>query len=171
MPYEPEPDGDAPMEKQLDFHGSREVRHTVIRVITAHLRNDAAVSWQGLNFDFTGVVFDGGDFDGAQFSGGAVDFIGARFSGGTVSFTAARFCGGTVDFRVGRFSGGTVDFGTARFCGGTVDFRVARFCGGTVDFRHRRVLRRHGRLQRSRRLVIPARIPLDRHAAPRRQAP
>ena len=147
MPYEPEPDGDAPMEKQLDFHGSREVRHTVIRVITAHLRNDAAVSWQGLNFDFTGVVFDGGDFDGAQFSGGAVDFIGARFSGGTVSFTAARFCGGTVDFR------------------------VARFCGGTVDFRHRRVLRRHGRLQRSRRLVIPARIPLDRHAAPRRQAP
>ena len=147
MPYEPEPDGDAPMEKQLDFHGSREVRHTVIRVITAHLRNDAAVSWQGLNFDFTGVVFDGGDFDGARFSGGAVDFIGARFSGGTVSFTAARFCGGTVDFR------------------------VARFCGGTVDFRHRRVLRRHGRLQRSRRLVIPARIPLDRHAAPRRQAP
>jgi hypothetical protein len=36
------------------------IRHTVIRVITAHLRNGAAVSWQGLNFDFTGVVFDGG---------------------------------------------------------------------------------------------------------------
>jgi hypothetical protein len=32
------------------------------------------VSWQGLNFDFTGVVFDGGDFRRAQFSGGEVDF-------------------------------------------------------------------------------------------------
>jgi Pentapeptide repeats (9 copies) len=45
------------------------------------------VSWQGLIFDFTGVVCDGGDFDGAQFSGGTVDFGGAPFSGGTVDFS------------------------------------------------------------------------------------
>jgi Pentapeptide repeats (9 copies) len=40
-----------------------------------------------LIFDFTGVVFDGGDFDGAQFSGGTVNFGGAQFSGGTVDFS------------------------------------------------------------------------------------
>src|SRR5690348_16727226 len=70
MPYEPDPGQDAPGPEQLAFRASREVRHTVIRVITAHLKEDAAVSWQGLNFDFTGVVFDGGDFRSAGFSGG-----------------------------------------------------------------------------------------------------
>jgi ClpP class serine protease len=44
LPYEPDPGEDALPEKRLDFHGSREVRHTVIRVITAHLRADAAMS-------------------------------------------------------------------------------------------------------------------------------
>jgi hypothetical protein len=55
MPYEPEPGQDTPKLQQLAFQASREIR-TVIRIITAHLKEDAAVSWQGLNFDFTGVV-------------------------------------------------------------------------------------------------------------------
>src|ERR1035437_7407145 len=62
MPYEPEPGDDAPAQERLASRGGREVRHTVIRVITAHLRANAPMSWQGLNFDFTGVIFDGGDF-------------------------------------------------------------------------------------------------------------
>jgi hypothetical protein len=80
MPYEPDPGQDAPETQRLAFQAIREVRHTVIRVITAHLQKDAAASWQGLEFDFTGIVFDGGDFRGAQFSGGVVDFsaCGAR---------------------------------------------------------------------------------------------
>src|SRR6266851_9642046 len=86
MPYEPDPGQDDPGPQRLAFRASREVRHTVIRVIAAHLRADAAVSWQGLNFDFTGVVFDGGDFGGAKFSGGTVLFDQAKFSGGTVLF-------------------------------------------------------------------------------------
>ena len=51
-------------------------RHTVIRVITAHLKADAAVSWLGLNPDFTGVVFSGGEVrcGSAEFSGGTVGF-------------------------------------------------------------------------------------------------
>jgi hypothetical protein len=53
------------------------VNHTVIRVIAKHLYDGAAVSWQGLNLDFTGVVFDGGGFVGAVFSGGIVSFSGA----------------------------------------------------------------------------------------------
>jgi hypothetical protein len=53
---------------------------------------------QSLNIDFTGVVFDGGDFGGAQFSGGRVDFNRAEFSGGMVDFSFAEFSGGEVDF-------------------------------------------------------------------------
>jgi pentapeptide repeat protein len=88
MPYYPDPGQDAPEPKRLTYRANREVRHTVIRVITAHLRDDAAVSWQGLNFDFTGVVFDGGDFGGANFSGGTVRFDHAEFSGARFTSTA-----------------------------------------------------------------------------------
>src|SRR5215813_12837984 len=65
MPYEPDPGQDAPEPERRAFQASREVRHTVIRVITAHLKDGAALSWQGLSFDFTGAVFDGGDFSPA----------------------------------------------------------------------------------------------------------
>jgi len=136
MPYEPDPGRDVPEPQRLAFQAIREVRHTVIRVITAHLKSDAAVSWQGLNFDFRGVAFDGGDFRHAQFSGGTVNFGGAEFSDGILSFYAARFSGGTVDFGSAEFSGGTVYFTTAEFSDGTVYLGSAEFSGGTVDFRH-----------------------------------
>jgi uncharacterized protein YjbI with pentapeptide repeats len=122
MPYEPDPGQDAPRQERLAFQAIREVRHTVIGVITAHLKKDVATSWQGLNFDFRGVVFDGGDFRGAQFSGGIVNFSRAGFSGGIVDFHAVQFCGGTVYFGRAQFSGGRVDFHFAEFSGGTVDF-------------------------------------------------
>ncbi len=53
IPYEPDPGQDA-HEPQLAFQAIREVRHTVIRVITAHLREDAAVSWQGFELRLHG---------------------------------------------------------------------------------------------------------------------
>jgi uncharacterized protein YjbI with pentapeptide repeats len=134
MPYKPEPEPEADEEKRLAFQSSREVRHTVIRVITAHLKEHAAVSWQGLDFDFTGVVFDGGDFSGARFSGGRISFISARFFGGTVYFSNAEFSGGTVSFLRAEFSGGTVSFQVAGFSGGRVSFDEAVFSGGTVYF-------------------------------------
>ena len=147
MPYEADSGKDAPAGKRLQFRADQLVRHTVIRVITSHLRVGAGTSWQDRNFDFTGVVFDGGDFSNAEFSGGTVDFSNAEFSGGTVEFSNARFAGGTVDFggellfssRLGRlvpasFSGGTVNFSHAQFSGGTVNFSGASFSGGTVDF-------------------------------------
>jgi uncharacterized protein YjbI with pentapeptide repeats len=134
MPYEPDPGEETPGPERLAFRASREVRHTAIRVITAHLKDDAAMSWQGLNFDFTGVVFDGGDFTGAVFSGGTVSFNAAEFSSGTVSFDAAKFSGGRVGFGFTKFSGGTVGFDGAKFSGGTVGFPSAEFSGGTVDF-------------------------------------
>ena len=157
MPYEPDPGEDAPGPEQLAFSSSREVRHTVIRAITAHLRKSAVVSWQGLDFDFTGAVFDGGDFSeavvsggtirfvgakfcgwaefhGAEFLGGRVRFNGAEFSGHNISFDQARFCGGDVHFTAAEFSDGEVCFAGAEFSGGETDFSGAKFCGSAVTF-------------------------------------
>src|ERR1019366_7553641 len=100
------------------------------RPIAAHLRGDAALSWQGLNFDFTGVVFDGGSFSDAKFSGGGVFFTDAEFSGSTVNFTGAKFSGSMVGFTGAKFTDGTVSFSDAKFSGGTVDF------GGAADWSH-----------------------------------
>jgi hypothetical protein len=135
LPYDPDPGDDADPAKRIAYRANREVRHTVIRVIGAHLYYRAAVSWQGLNFDFTEVVFDGGDFTGALFaSPGIVDFDGAVFSGGTVSFGDTRFSDGLVSFRTAEFSGGTVDFRGAKFSEGTVSFFGAEFSDGKVRF-------------------------------------
>ena len=146
MPYEPWPDYDNRAERAA-YLENQKVRHYAIEVITRHLQADSAVSWQGLNFDFTGVVFDGGsfagavfssggtvDFTGAEFAGDTVSFYGAMFSGGTVNFTGAKFSADTVDFRRAEFGYGPVNFVRAEFSGGTVNFSRARFSGGTVDF-------------------------------------
>jgi hypothetical protein len=160
MPYEPDPGDTAPGPERLAFQAGREVRHTVIRVITAHLKADMdpAKSWQGLNLDFTGVVFDGGDFSEAKFSGGLVLFKDAKFTGtmnflhteftggggvwfggaefsGWVNFTKAKFSsGGNVSFNGAVFSSGEVNFDYAVFSGSTVNFRGAVFSGGEVNF-------------------------------------
>ena len=136
MPYEPDPGQDAPEPQRLAFRGDREVRHTVIRVITAHLKKEKhdPKSWQGLDFDFTGVVFDGGDFSGAEFSGGTVIFSAARFSGDAVLFRRAEFSGGKVYFDRVQFSGRVLDFTGAEFSGGEIYFNAAEFSGYMVSF-------------------------------------
>jgi uncharacterized protein YjbI with pentapeptide repeats len=135
MPYEPDPGEQAATSARLAFRADREVRHTVIRIIAAHIRDGAAKSWQGLDFDFTGVVFDGGDFTHANFSGGNVDFTSAEFAGGNVDFSSAVFAGGQVNFLSAKFTGSTVGFDSAKFIGGLVWFDRADFSGGNVDFK------------------------------------
>jgi uncharacterized protein YjbI with pentapeptide repeats len=134
MPYKPDPGDESPVSERLVFLANREVRYTVMRVITAHLQEDAAVSWQGRNFDFTGTVFDGGSFSGATFSGGTLTFNEATFSCGTLTFNEATFSCGTLTFNGATFSGGTVTFHGAKFSGGAVNFIGAKFSGGTVAF-------------------------------------
>jgi uncharacterized protein YjbI with pentapeptide repeats len=139
MPYQPDPGPDAPPAEQQDFRSLREVRHTLIRVITAHLQPDdspdrIAEDWRGLNLDFTGTVFDGGNFQEAEFTGGKVSFADAQFTGGEISFRGARFSGGTVNFADAWFSGGAVSFRSAEFAGAPVNFADAQFSGGTVSF-------------------------------------
>ncbi|MEV1060114.1 hypothetical protein AB0I92_22920 [Micromonospora chalcea] len=114
----------------------REVRHTVIRLISRHLRlaEDDATSWSGYDFDFTGAVFDGGNFSDARFAGGQVSFVGALFAVGEMSFVEAVFAGGRVSFDRAMFAGAGVDFGGARFSGARVSFVGAVFSGGAVSF-------------------------------------
>ncbi|MEU5666523.1 hypothetical protein [Streptomyces longwoodensis] len=100
LPYTAEselPAGDA--NARHAYLALREVRHTVVRLIRDHLclGHQYPHSWQGHDFDFTSVVFDGGDFVGVGFTGGTVSFDRAEFTGGTVTFDGAEFTGGTVD--------------------------------------------------------------------------
>ncbi|WP_017589457.1 pentapeptide repeat-containing protein [Nocardiopsis ganjiahuensis] len=142
MPYTPAPgalpeDADEAQreghrERELEFASSREVRHTIIRIIGNHLRRHTR--WRGKDYDFTGTVFDGGDLSGAVFDGGTVSFRGAAFAEGTVSFQEAVFSGGRVDFSGARFSGGEVTFYRAGFSGGEVAFHGAEFSAGRVVF-------------------------------------
>ncbi|MGD1225822.1 pentapeptide repeat-containing protein [Streptomyces krungchingensis] len=116
MPYKPDPAA------QGHKTGEREVRHTIIRVISAHLQDpDAATAWSRYRLDFTGAVFDGGDFAGSHFAGW-VSFDGATFSGGRVSFSYATFSGGKVSFDRAAFRGGRVSFGAATFSGTTFNW-------------------------------------------------
>lgn len=115
LPYEPNTGDDASAAERVMWLGNQEVRHTVLRVIAAHLRppdlpGSQPVSWRGMDFDFTGVVFDGGDLSYAEFSGGRVSFVEAEFADGTVYFTGARFIAGRVSFAGARFTGGSLDF-------------------------------------------------------------
>ncbi|MFF2475061.1 pentapeptide repeat-containing protein [Streptomyces sp. NPDC058066] len=128
MPYEPDPS--LPSHKE----GEREVRHTIIQVIRDHLQEpDAATAWCLHDFNFTGAVFDGGDFTTSHLRG-VVSFSGATFSGGTVSFDSATFSGGDVSFSGATFSGGDVGFDHATFSGSTVHFTDATFSGSDVNF-------------------------------------
>jgi uncharacterized protein YjbI with pentapeptide repeats len=135
IPHELDPGADVDEPKRLARRARSEVRDTVFRVITAHLRADAAVSWRGLNFDFTGVAFDGkADFSRAEFTGGNVSFAAAKFTGGKADFEGAKFTGGKVSFAAAEFTGGEVDFGFAEFTGGMIDFEDAKFADGEVNF-------------------------------------
>jgi uncharacterized protein YjbI with pentapeptide repeats len=134
MPYRAGPHDQADQGGQLAYRAIREVRHTVIRVITAHLKDGAAASWRGLNLDFTGVVFDGGEFSDAVFAGGEVSFRRAKFTGSQTNFRGAKFTGGQVKFDDAEFTGGWIAFRDAEFIDGRVSFRGAEFGGGQVSF-------------------------------------
>lgn len=95
---EPNPQSQVQNARQL-LDAGEPATLTIIRVITRHLRPDAPSSWSGLSFDFTGAVFDGGDFSNAVINGTRIDFSKASFVGGTVTFNSAEFTGGTTTFR------------------------------------------------------------------------
>jgi hypothetical protein len=118
----------------LTWAHDREVRHTIIRVIAQHLQGTANPSWIGYNFDFTGAVFDGGDFGGSVFKGGLVRFGYSQFIPSSSNQPNFDRRAERLDFRGALFDGASVHFGFARISGATIDFRGAEFHSDTVDF-------------------------------------
>jgi len=123
----------------------RDVRFAIIALMAGHLRPQAKTSWSAYDYDFTGALFDGGDFSGLTFSGRNVSFYGADFSGGRVDFNHATLSGELISFSRTTFSGGEVTFDEAIFSGGQVaatefpgspgiNFNEATFSGGVLTF-------------------------------------
>src|SRR5699024_7399203 len=135
-PYDP---SDAAAQTVDATPHERDVRVAIISVIREHLLPDAAVSWTGYDFDFTGAVFDQGSFRGAEFSSGRVSFTHTTFTGGMFSCRQARFTGGEISFEGAHFLGGPVAFDHARFAGAHVAFDGARFDGSQVSFDYSRL--------------------------------
>lgn len=121
-----------PAADAADPRQERQLRHTVVRLVrdNLHLPDDDPRTWRGHDFDFTGMVLDGGDFSGATFTGeGSVTFADATITG-PLSFAGATFAGGTVSFDGARFAGGSISFAGATFSGGLVDL-------SRIDAEHR----------------------------------
>jgi uncharacterized protein YjbI with pentapeptide repeats len=137
MPYQLST-SDAPPEEQQADQALREVRHTVIAVITAHRQPDDSrpaglQDWRGLALDFTGARIDGGSFDGADLSNAS--FKNVRFSG-NVGFLDAILHG--TEFDYAEF-GGDVSFMNAHFGELWTTFYHARFTDGAVGFEYAQV--------------------------------
>jgi uncharacterized protein YjbI with pentapeptide repeats len=154
MPYPPKPPRICNASEEVmaandaaitSFAGMQQVRHTIIRLIKERLTAESR--WRGKNFDFTGAVFDGGDFIGCHFTGGIVSFAGALFSpgesfsfercdfdGANVSFRDCTFAGKSLYFIHTKFRSGIVDFGGASFEGDSVSLSAMYFLGGRVVF-------------------------------------
>ncbi|MFJ6523617.1 pentapeptide repeat-containing protein [Streptomyces filamentosus] len=137
LPHTPDP-GTAELENHHLYLALREVRHTILRLISDHYRRpeETRHSWQGCDLDLTGVTIDCNvDFSDARFTRGTVTFEGATFSGGTVSFSRATFSGGLVDFGFATFSGHTVLFAYATISEGcSVSFGNAIISGSSPYF-------------------------------------
>ncbi|MEU5326135.1 hypothetical protein [Streptomyces parvus] len=122
-------------------NGEREVRHTIVKVITEHLQDPTAdSSWCGYDLDFSGATFDGGSFAGSNFTKCTVSFAGCHFSSGKTLFDRSVFEDVSVDFGDGEsepavIDGGLVHFVNAQFkAGATVSFIFAEIKSGSIEF-------------------------------------
>jgi hypothetical protein len=132
--------------RQAVRQNDREVRDTIVRVLSQRLSGTADTSWSGNDFDLTGVLFEDAWFAGARFSGRHVWFDGAVFSGPNASFEDVEFNAEVVSFEGASFEsdatfvGSTfrarsASFDGAAFSGKDTSFDEARFAGEYVSFR------------------------------------
>lgn len=105
-----------PAEDDADL-SEREVRASIVRTITRHLRDDSAISWSKHDFDFTSAALHDASFRGATFSGERTTFYKATFSGKWTNFGDATFSGKYTGFDHATFSGKWANFGGATFSG------------------------------------------------------
>jgi hypothetical protein len=132
--------------RQAMRQNDREVRDTIVRVLSQHLVRTADTSWSGNDFDLTGVLFEDARFAGARFSGRHVWFDGAVFSGPKTSFEDVDFNAEVVSFDGASFEFGAAfagvtfrarraSFDGAGFGGRETSFDDARFAGECVSLR------------------------------------
>ncbi|WP_226759140.1 hypothetical protein [Arthrobacter sp. SO3] len=124
----------------------KEVRQTVLRIITAHLQLEARESWSACDFDFTGVYFEDADFFHAIFRGGTTSFARASLAGKESSFENTTFDSGFTDFSDATFTAqrtsfmlanfrNIVAFDRATFGGKETLFNLTTFSGTSFSFR------------------------------------
>lgn len=80
VPYEPA------LESPWSHDAESEVRLSITRVISRHLRPGAPVSWQGHDFDLVRAVLRAADFAGIRVPSGKFHLSLARFPSGWISF-------------------------------------------------------------------------------------
>ncbi|MCA2219502.1 pentapeptide repeat-containing protein [Jidongwangia harbinensis] len=135
MPYEPphetRPENDTDVSAYLAAKQEHEVRQTVIRLISSHLKGTSEVTWQGLNFDFSGAAIDGADFSGVTLEGGSMTFDRATVFRRT-SFRKARFAGTKLSFRDMRVRS-ALHFQGATFVSSETNFSHVCVDGGVLD--------------------------------------
>ena len=120
-----------PAERVMDPSES-EVRATIVRTISAHLREDSASSWSKHDFDFRGAVLHDAIFSGVTFSGKKTIFNGATFTGKFTIFDKATFSGNFTTFSEATFSGMITSFDQTTFSGMITSFQMATFSRGTT---------------------------------------
>ncbi|MDJ0100275.1 hypothetical protein QM603_22570 [Gordonia alkanivorans] len=112
-----------------------EVRSTILRTITTHLRpNPPGKSWQHLDYDLTGAHLNNADFSNAHFRGQRTLFTQANFTGVTTSFDRAQFTGKTTSFLGAQFTCKRTLFFGAQFTGKNTSFDRAQFTGKYTFF-------------------------------------
>ncbi|QIS14289.1 pentapeptide repeat-containing protein [Nocardia arthritidis] len=146
LPYEPDdganhlvsrkesrPDEDGSVERVYQYRqNDHEVRRTIVRVIAAHLRRSADISWSHCDFDFTGAVLEKAEFQSAVFAGRHTHFTGCRFLGPT-SFEYTTFEGSHTTFRGAVFRDGAVTFDNALFGSARAEKVEIQALGTTFD--------------------------------------
>jgi hypothetical protein len=119
--------------EQFTFRqNEREVRDTIVRLITTHLQPEAKTSWSQHSFDFTHSTFEDARFTRAVFAGPRTTFTGAAFLGTVADFSTALISGEDVSFASATFNCMTT-FDKAKFTAAHTSFDGTTF-GSTAVF-------------------------------------
>ncbi|PSL57128.1 hypothetical protein B0I31_102105 [Saccharothrix carnea] len=114
--------------------GEREVRLSIIRVLSDHLQPQSSPSWIGYDLDFTGAVFDGGDFTSCHFSDCRLDFTNTKFVAGQTLFHSAKFTNVHLEFENATFQGGDLSLRWTRFQNCTFWLTGIKMIEGQINF-------------------------------------
>ncbi|GAB3234299.1 hypothetical protein GCM10027447_31270 [Glycomyces halotolerans] len=114
----------------VQMHEQQRVRRLIIDLIGERLRAKpvSGKTWHWCTFNFSSVVFDGGDFKRAKFLGSQVSFEYAHFPDGIIEFCEAEFHQG-VDFAGIEVENAMVNFKDASFMGKETNFEYGSITG------------------------------------------